>query len=782
MGTVGLSFGSPTSGAGFDVSSTVSEIVANLQNVETPWKSQLTSLESQDTAISSLGTLMSSLSNDMSSLTDFNGILAQKEGSSSNTDVVELTAASSAAIAGSHTVTVNNLAQTSSGYLAEITNGSDTLTGSVTLQVGPGGQSKTFKLDSTDNTLAGLARAINASSVGIDASVLTDSTGSRLSLVSGTSGAKGNIIVSGNTLNDAVTNTLGASVTAGTGTALSTAQLAAVSSSSENLTGTISVSVGGGSAQTINMNDVNTAEGGTTLADLSQYINSASNAFPFAASVVTNSDGTASLELTSGTAGSAGTLAVNSALVDSSTALGYTAAVNGIDANLTIDGVSNLTSASNAVTNLIPGVTFQLLATSSSPIQIVIGNDNADVESTVNQFVTDYNSLMSAINTQEGNTTSGTAEPLFGSPTLAVLQEQILGSINTQNPNGYLDSISNASDTLSGSISFSLADGLPLFYSGTPGSDANATTGAIATTSTGTLNPIMNSGDTLSGSISIQVGSGTEQTVKVGSSSTTATLAGLMSAINSANIGVTASIVTGSDGSQSLSLTSLTSGSAGTLTVTSSIADTSPQTVDVPASDNTLAGMADAINASHVGVTANVVANSSGSHLEFVSNYATAGQLAVNSSMTDSTTGVALNYNSSGSDINSLSGLGISVNNNGTLTFDASSLDSLLNTDYSSVVGFFQNANSWGQTVSNLLNNAGESSPTGILSLASSSNSNIESSLNAEVSKENAIISTEQKSLTAELNSANEIMQQLPTQLDGMNELYSAITGYNKNS
>ena len=104
MGTVGLSFGSPTSGTGFDVSTTVSEIVANLQNVETPWKTQLTSLQSQDTVISNLGSLMSNLSNDMSSLTDFDGILAQKTGSSSNTNVLELTSASSSATAGTHTV------------------------------------------------------------------------------------------------------------------------------------------------------------------------------------------------------------------------------------------------------------------------------------------------------------------------------------------------------------------------------------------------------------------------------------------------------------------------------------------------------------------------------------------------------------------------------------------------------------------------------------------------------------------------------------------------------
>jgi flagellar hook-associated protein 2 len=34
--------------------------------------------------------------------------------------------------------------------------------------------------------------------------------------------------------------------------------------------------------------------------------------------------------------------------------------------------------------------------------------------------------------------------------------------------------------------------------------------------------------------------------------------------------------------------------------------------------------------------------------------------------------------------------------------------------------------------------------------------------------------------LTAELTSADQIMQQLPSQLDGVNELYSAITGYDQ--
>ncbi len=557
MGTVGLSFGSPTSGAGFDVSSTVAEIVGNLQNVETPWKTQLASLQSQDTAISSLGTLFSNLSNDLSALTDFNGILSEKTGSSSDTNVLTLTAANNTAVAGTHTVEVGNLATTSSGYLAQIANANDTLSGSITLQAGSG-TAQTITLNSSDNTLAGLAAAINASGAGINASVLTDSTGSMLSLVSGTSGAGGDITVSANSIADTTT---------------------------------------------------------------------------------------------------------------SSSTLAYTSAATGADANLTVDGVA-LTSASNTVANLIPGVTFQLLAPSAAgeQVQVVIGNDNTDVESTVNQMVTDYNSLISAMNAQEGNDSSGNPEPLFGSPTLSLLQQQLMGGLNTQSPNGYLDSIENSSDTLSGSIS-------------------------------------------------IQVGSGTANVVTLDSSDKT--LSGLASAINSTTgIGVTAKVVTSSTGSQ-LVLVSDTAGPGGALTVTSSI--------------------------------------------------------------TDTTTSTALNYNNSGSDINSLTGLGISVNNDGSLTFDATSLDSVLNSDYSSVVGFFQNTNSWGQTFNTMLTNAGTSSPTGVLALASSSNSNIESTLNADISKENSYISAQQTSLTAELNQANQIMQELPTQLEGINELYSAITGYDQN-
>jgi flagellar hook-associated protein 2 len=121
------------------------------------------------------------------------------------------------------------------------------------------------------------------------------------------------------------------------------------------------------------------------------------------------------------------------------------------------------------------------------------------------------------------------------------------------------------------------------------------------------------------------------------------------------------------------------------------------------------------------------------------------------------------------------------VSNDGSIALNASTLDALLNTNYSGVVGFFQSANGWGQTFNTMLTNAGTSSTKGILSLSLTSNSSIETSLNAEITKEDAYIAAQQKSLTAELNTANQIMQEIPTQIEGVSELYSAITGYNQN-
>lgn len=327
MGTVGINFGPINSGQGFDVASTVSQILAAEHAVEGPWKAQLANLQAQDTALSKIGTDLASLSTAMQSLTDFNGVFASKQGASSDTNVVELTSASNLAVAGSHTVVVNSLAQTSSQYSDKITNAADTLTGSLTVTIG--GQSQTLNV--TGSTLSQMAASINSASMGVAASVVTDTTGSRLSLVSRTSGAAGQITLS--------------------------------------------------------------------------------------ASLTDNAN---------------------------STAIGFQQGMQGKDASLTVDGL-NTTSASNTVTGLIPGVTFQILAVSANPavpVQVQITNNNSSIEQAFSNFVSAYNAVTDDIRTQEGKDSSGKAEPLYGDPTVALIQNQLTQGLLSGAASGSIKSLS----------------------------------------------------------------------------------------------------------------------------------------------------------------------------------------------------------------------------------------------------------------------------------------------------------------------------------------------------
>jgi flagellar hook-associated protein 2 len=200
MGTIGLSFGSPTSGQGIDVASTVTQMVTQLQGAEKPYKDQLTALQSQDTVISNLGSLLSTLSSDVSALTDPVGVLSGKLGSSSDNNTLTLLSASTTATAGSHTVTVQQLAQTSTEASSAVA-ANDTLSGSFTFHIGSG-SSQTVSVDPANATMAGLAATINQAGLGVTASVITDSSGSRLSLISQTGGGAGQINIDSSALSD----------------------------------------------------------------------------------------------------------------------------------------------------------------------------------------------------------------------------------------------------------------------------------------------------------------------------------------------------------------------------------------------------------------------------------------------------------------------------------------------------------------------------------------------------------------------------------------------------
>jgi flagellar hook-associated protein 2 len=576
MGAVGINFGSATSGTGFDVTTTVASIVANLQQVENPWNAQLTTLKSDDTALTSVGTDLAALSTSLSALTNFDGVTAQKDGSSSDTNVLTLTSAGPTATAGSHTIVVGQLAQTSSEYSDPIS-ARDIISGALTIKVGAGAANTIPIVSGASDTLSTYAAAINAADIGVSASVISDNTGSRLSLVSETSGLAGQLTVTqGGTVSASTSATTPAADIAPTASVAATSTFTLPSGTSE-LSGTFSYALAGEAPATVNLGStpLSLTDTAATLNADAGFSTSGLIATVSGANLVITGPADPTGEATIDTSASSLTTttpaATFGALADVATpasSLNINTGLLAQDAILTVDGI-NVQTGSNTVSTAIPGVTFQLLSKSTIPVTAEITNDNSALETAFQTFVTAYNKVLGDLTTQEGNTATGTPEPLYGNPIIAKLQSAL----------------------------------------------------AIALT-----------------------------------------------------------------------------------------------------------------------------------------------------------TGTASNG------ISSIEQLGVSVNNTGTLTFSTSTLDSELNSNFSGVVGFLQNTGSFGQTLSTTLDNLGSTDPSGAITLALAGDSKQETVLNDNVTTQNALIAKNQASLTNELNAANEALQSIPQQLNEVNELYSALTGYNTSS
>jgi flagellar hook-associated protein 2 len=192
--STGITMSNPLSGSGIDVDSVVSQIEAGERAPETNLKNEQSTIQTQETDLGDINTDLSSLLTSVQALTDPTGALASQTATSSDTSVLSATATSSA-VTGNHTITVTNLATTGSWYSAALTD-STTATftpGDLTLTVG--GTSTTLTLGSSDDTLSTAASYINSQDLGVTASVITDSNGARLALVSNQSGAAGDISV-----------------------------------------------------------------------------------------------------------------------------------------------------------------------------------------------------------------------------------------------------------------------------------------------------------------------------------------------------------------------------------------------------------------------------------------------------------------------------------------------------------------------------------------------------------------------------------------------------------
>lgn len=169
---------------------------------------QQSTLQTQSSTLASIQTDISALSTAVSALSDTNGAINSLTATSSDSNLVTANADPTAAT-GTHTIVVNSLATTSSYYTDPVATSSTPIaTGSFQITVGSN-PAAMVTVDNTDNTLDGLAAAINGQNLGVTASVVTDANGARLAIVSNTTGTAGNIAIANNTagltFNSAVT-------------------------------------------------------------------------------------------------------------------------------------------------------------------------------------------------------------------------------------------------------------------------------------------------------------------------------------------------------------------------------------------------------------------------------------------------------------------------------------------------------------------------------------------------------------------------------------------------
>jgi flagellar hook-associated protein 2 len=186
-----------SSNSGFDVTSTVNAILTADRIPEVTWQAQQATLAKQTAAINQIQSEASSLSDQLNALQDPLGALTYVSASTSDSNVLTASAVPGTAT-GNHTVVVKSLAVTGSSYSNTVASSS--------AQLGPGGftltangVSKTITTGSGINTLDQLASSINSQNLGVNASVITDTTGSRLALVAAASGTAADFSISSQT-------------------------------------------------------------------------------------------------------------------------------------------------------------------------------------------------------------------------------------------------------------------------------------------------------------------------------------------------------------------------------------------------------------------------------------------------------------------------------------------------------------------------------------------------------------------------------------------------------
>ena len=397
--------------------------ITTLQNEELTNTNQVQELQTLNPEVAAIGTDVAAL-----------GTLATNQALGATTsDSSIVTAVNTGATApASYTVSdISSLASAASetsvqGYSATQT---VSASGLVNLVVG----SNTYQLDlpgSGQNTVSGLAQAINNADAGVTATVLTAGSSEYLAVSANNTGAT-TLQLNAVTPVDLISND-------GTGTETSLQTYADETSTAVSATGQVQLVVG---SQTYSLDVSND----NNLDGLVQAID---NAGAGVTASITGSAGAYSLSITS--ASGPTTIQLND--LQSPTDL-ISDSNQGSDASFYLNGIQ-ITESSNTITDVIPGVSFTLNGTTSGSATITLSSDPSQLSSALENLVNDYNTLVTQVQAQYGTS----AGPLNGDPIIDQISDDMQQLVTYWNPasNSSIRSLSDLGISLSdtGQMSF----------------------------------------------------------------------------------------------------------------------------------------------------------------------------------------------------------------------------------------------------------------------------------------------------------------------------------------
>jgi flagellar hook-associated protein 2 len=198
--------------------------------------------------------------------------------------------------------------------------------------------------------------------------------------------------------------------------------------------GSITLTPASGSPVTI------TLTGSTTLAGLAELINDATDS-PATASIVQASPGNYKLVLSGAETGSTNAFTITNALTggsgvtfvdtDSDGKSGDTDADNAQSANnaaFTVNGLA-VTSASNTVTDVVPGVTLTLTKKApATTVKVTVSRDIEKAKDLVKSFITAYNNIVSFVKDQATADAAGRAS-ISRDPLLRSFKDNMRGAL-----------------------------------------------------------------------------------------------------------------------------------------------------------------------------------------------------------------------------------------------------------------------------------------------------------------------------------------------------------------